>query len=139
MSSVRIYFIEPMLKSFNEPPAADVEGFFSGLMGELDRFPNETLEAAVFRFRRTRKYRTFPTIAECIEVCAQLSRPTTARGRVWVEFGSEAWRKWCEHWLDIRHVEPPVMKSENNGGQMGWYFTSQFPTGRVINPGRIPA
>jgi hypothetical protein len=62
-------FIEPMMRNFDMPPGGDQDGFFADLAGDLAEFQADALQAAAAAMRKTRKYRSFPTIAECIAAC----------------------------------------------------------------------
>ena len=67
MSDPLKFFIEPMLQVFEKPPGSDESAFFRALAGDLSGFSDSALTAGVKTLRETRKYRSFPTVAECLE------------------------------------------------------------------------
>lgn len=58
-------FIDPLSAVFDKPPGENPAAFFAALAEEMEAFSDDRLEAAVKLIRANRKYRTFPTIAEC--------------------------------------------------------------------------
>ena len=62
-------FVQVMLRYFSEPQTADLEAWTADLASDLASFPQEALEGAVRWFRQNRKFKSFPSIAECMEAC----------------------------------------------------------------------
>lgn len=79
MQHVHQHFIEPLTALFridaNEPKA-----FLRALAEELAQFTPHALSSAAKEIRRTRKFQTFPSIAECVEVTK--SMPDYPRGKI---------------------------------------------------------
>lgn len=69
MANVQAIFIEPLLAVFDAPQGSDPSGFFAALADDLRYFTADALECGMRNLRRTRKYRTFPSIAECVASC----------------------------------------------------------------------
>ena len=67
MSDPQKSFIEPMLAVFDGPPGGNPGEFFASLTEDLARFSDDHLAASARSLRSSRKYRTFPTIAECLD------------------------------------------------------------------------
>jgi len=67
-SDVHALFIKPMLTCFDDPPGADPAAFFAELASELAGATEYQLAEAAKVFRRSRKARSFPTMADCIDV-----------------------------------------------------------------------
>jgi hypothetical protein len=77
MSNPALSFIEPMSAFFDQPPGSNAGEFFAALSDELSQFGDDFLSAGARSLRLTRKYRSFPTIAECVEA-VRTSRVDTA-------------------------------------------------------------
>lgn len=71
MADVQGKFIEPLLMVFDAPQGSDPAGFFVALVEELRAFSAEALECGMRNIRRERKFRTFPSIAECVAACSK--------------------------------------------------------------------
>lgn len=71
MADVQGRFIEPLLTVFDAPQGSDPSGFFVALVEELRHFSADALECGMRNIRRSRKFRTFPSIAECVESCSK--------------------------------------------------------------------
>ena len=76
MSDPQKSFIEPMLAVFDGPPGGNAGEFFASLTEDLARFSDDHLAAAAKFLRSSRKYRTFPTIAECFDAARNAVVPT---------------------------------------------------------------
>lgn len=66
-----MHFIRPVMVAFKDPPSGDPEAFFAALGQELSGFTSYQLGAGARQLVRERTTRTFPTVAECIAVCAR--------------------------------------------------------------------
>lgn len=71
MADVQGKFIEPLLAVFDAPQGSDPAGFFVALVEELRYFSADALECGMRNIRRERKFRTFPSIAECVAACSK--------------------------------------------------------------------
>lgn len=68
-------FTGPMLRAFEAPPGSDPAGFFEDLGAEMERFADWQLVEAVKAIKRSRRFRTFPSIAECIDAAEGAVNP----------------------------------------------------------------
>lgn len=82
MGSVQENFVMPLRVFFDDPVPAEgssVELFYKALAEDLCFYSDRCLELAVIEIRTTRKWKTFPSIAECVDACRkihdQLSAP----------------------------------------------------------------
>ena len=82
MSEAADKFIARMLVVYGQPDTADDEMFVAEYKRILSNYPADVLDAAVVRLLKTRKYRTWPTIADCVTVaeavCADKAREQKA-------------------------------------------------------------
>lgn len=105
MSNPAKSFIEPMSAFFDQPPGSNAGEFFAALADELSQFGDDFLAAGAKSIRLTRKYRSFPTIAECVEAVrtARLDvANTNERGPVTPQYGAKSdddeWERKVAAW-----------------------------------------
>lgn len=85
-SPVNEHFILPLSACFTPRPGQDIDLFWDQLRADLACYPMEVLKDAVIAIRRSHKYPTWPTIAECLDAVRQAAsrhyqppRPEPAR------------------------------------------------------------
>lgn len=94
------HFIDPLIAVFDKPPGENPSAFFAVLAEEMDAFDDDRLESAVKIIRTNRKYRSFPTIAECKSTAMAAVVVTQCEP---VKFGDEH-RVSREAWIKARQL-----------------------------------
>jgi hypothetical protein len=84
MSSVKQKFIDPLVMAFSLPPNADMDqaGWLRIYDEQLSGFTDSVLEAAAKNLIASRKMRSFPLVAECLEACRAAHESAMLRARV---------------------------------------------------------
>ena len=92
-------FIEPLLVHFDAPVGADRGRFLADLTADLSCFSSTILREAAGHIRRSRRYRTFPNVADCLAACREVTgRPSAEPVRAHV-------LPWDHQPADLRHRE----------------------------------
>lgn len=137
------HFIRPMV-SFFRIDAADEGEFLRSLTDELAGASVHALQSAAQRFKRTRKYKTFPSLAECLETVSavepvaktdrdELGRMEAfeaARGRAYVAKDSPNWPLMVERFKRLNGGRRPPVYYCRERNSNGWHFPREW----VENP-----
>lgn len=82
MGDVIGVFADPMRLIFGDPEVpkgTTVDAFYEALLHDLTTYSNECLKLASDNIRTNRKWRSFPTIAECVEACKEANDQLLAK------------------------------------------------------------
>ena len=66
-------FIKRMTVVYGAPDTDDVSAFLGEYIRQLKQYSDDVLDAALDRMLRTRRYKTWPTIADCIAAAHEVS------------------------------------------------------------------
>ena len=102
MSNARI-MLERLGLIYGDPDVSNLPEFLMEYARQLRNYTSEELARATDHILRTRKFKTWPTIGECVEAAdlarEQLRERHPAKPRVDESMWSEAARKWADEQL----------------------------------------
>lgn len=144
-------FIEPLQVHFPKMPE-DAERFMADLTSELRRFSLETLDLARREIMKGRKYRTFPALGDCLDMCRRFddAKPQQkavgtmtpaafqVAGLSWIRSRGRAegitdkdveeWACWKEYFRRMNnHGYLAMMASVEMGQQKGLTVPTRYP------------
>lgn len=136
MQHVIEHLISPMINIGFKVPVKDehLDNYMLEVAEDLQRFDTATLKQTYQHFRRNRVYRTFPSIKEMIDTCADLQRSKKGghknpiKGLAWTENEEKMERCRKAHSVkrkisaDQSLLECPFAKDAANEGWILWLW-----------------
>ncbi len=130
-----MHFIRPVMVAFKDPPSGDPEAFFAALGQELSGFTSYQLGAGARQLVRERTTRTFPTVAECIAVCARWPKEDPAAmsaPQAEGDLGS-SWHRRKDAYAMMR-MDRDLSRRASKEGWLGQLFDYAMEHGKLPPP-----